>query len=62
MNFNTFLRQERVRKAKELLLTTELRIYEISEECGFSNANYFSYVFKQETGEKPLDYQKKHRK
>lgn len=61
-NFNSFIRQERIKKAKELLLTTELKMYEISDQCGFTNSNYFSYVFKQETGEKPLDYQKKRRK
>lgn len=59
MGFSAYLKAERIQMAKKLLRTTNLRVFEISDACGFSNAKYFSYVFKQEVGEKPLDYQKK---
>lgn len=58
MGFSAYLKAERINLAKKLLRTTNLRVFEISDACGFSNAKYFSYVFKQTVGEKPLDYQK----
>lgn len=57
VNFSTYLKQERVKQAKKLLRTTNLKVFEIGERCGFSNARYFSYVFKQVTGEKPVEFQ-----
>ena len=30
-----------------------------SAECGFSDSNYFSSVFKKETGFTPIEYRKK---
>jgi len=58
ISFTNYLKQERIRKARELLLNTNKKIYEISLESGFSNAKYFGYVFKQETGLTPGDFQK----
>lgn len=58
ISFTNYLKQERIRKAKDLLLHSNKKIYEISLECGFSNAKYFGYVFKQETGFTPGDFQK----
>ena len=37
-----------------------MKVFEISDAVGFSNAKYFCYVFKQEVGMTPLEYQKKH--
>lgn len=59
VSFTNYLKQERIRKAKELLLHTNKKVYEISLEVGFSNAKYFGYVFKQETGLTPGDFQRK---
>ncbi|MDO4487744.1 MAG: response regulator [Eubacteriales bacterium] len=58
ISFTNYLKQERIRMAKNLLLTTNKKIYEISLDVGFSNAKYFGYVFKQETGLTPGDFQR----
>jgi two-component system response regulator YesN len=50
INFNTYLSQYRVKEAKKLLLSTNMRIYEVAEKVGFSNPYYFSKVFKEFTG------------
>lgn len=46
----------RIRKAEELLLTTDLPIIEISEQVGFSHQRYFSTVFKNIKGMTPTEY------
>lgn len=58
ISFTNYLKRERVKKAKELLLTSNLKIYEVSLAVGFTNAKYFGYIFKQETGFTPGDFQK----
>jgi len=58
VNFNSYLKQARVERAKELLSTTNMKVFEISDAVGFSNAKYFGYVFKQVVGMTPLEYQK----
>lgn len=53
---NTFidlLTKKRIEKSKELLVGTSMRIREISERCGYSDQNYFSYCFKKVTGVSP---------
>ena len=58
VNFSNYLKQERFNLAKKLLLTSHMKVFEISDACGFSNAKYFSYVFKKTFGHTPLEYQK----
>lgn len=58
ITFNNYLKQVRIEHAKELLQNTTLKVFEISDMCGFANAKYFSYVFRQLTGMSPLEYQK----
>ncbi|MDR0475403.1 MAG: response regulator [Treponema sp.] len=50
VNFNAALTQYRIEKAKKLLITTGLRIYQVAEQVGFSNPYYFSKVFKEISG------------
>lgn len=54
-----YLNSVRVDKAKELLDTTNLKLYEISEKVGFVDDSYFSRVFKEFTGIRPTEYRKK---
>lgn len=49
-NFTTFLKEYRINRAKELLLETDLKIYEIAERVGYSDTKYFCRVFKEVTG------------
>lgn len=46
----------RMKKAKELLTQTALRSYEIAEQVGYADPNYFSYCFKKNIGKSPLKY------
>ncbi|MDR3172579.1 MAG: response regulator [Treponema sp.] len=50
VNFNAALAHYRIEKAKKLLATTNLRIYEVAEQVGFSNPYYFSKIFKEISG------------
>lgn len=56
--FQDYLIQERLKKAKLLLLTTDLKVYEIAEQVGFEDINYFSQRFKQLVGMTPRQYKK----
>ena len=48
-----YLNQLRINKAIDLLRNTELSIKEISFQCGFQSPQYFSRIFKQQTGKTP---------
>lgn len=50
------MRKLRIRKAKELLGSTDLKVYEISERAGFENVKHFTKVFKEMEGVAPLEY------
>lgn len=49
----------RISYAKELLISTELTILEISSKCGFGDPNNFIRAFRLETGETPSQYRKR---
>ncbi len=53
-----FLTDIRMDKAKELLKTTNLKVFEISMQVGYEDANYFSYNFRKHIGTSPLKYRK----
>lgn len=53
-----FIRSARLRRAVELLKTTQLNVSEIAYEVGFSDPNYFSRTFHQEFGCPPAQYRK----
>lgn len=46
----------RIRKAMELLRTTDLMTYEIAEKIGYRDAHYFSLSFRKSTGLTPTEY------
>ena len=46
----------RLKKAKQLLAETDLSIQKISENCGFSNAYYFSNFFRKHCQFSPSQY------
>lgn len=55
-----FLKRIRMEHAKLLLTNTDLKIYEIAEKCGFSDANYFSNTYRKYYGHTPFQ-EKKHK-
>lgn len=56
MTFVTYLMQVRMDAAKEMLLTTTLKAFEIAEKSGFSDPNYFSFCFRKTFGLSPKEY------
>lgn len=56
-----YLSDLRIEKAKNLLLTSDMSVYEIAEICGFGSVYYFSSVFKKKTGLSCLAYRTKMR-
>lgn len=60
-NFSTYIRNYRLAKAKELLIGTQLKQYEISEKVGYADSKYFARVFKECVGMSPAEYRKSHR-
>lgn len=55
-NFTDYLNMIRVNKAKELLKTTNKKIYQIADEIGFNDSFYFSSWFKKIVGVSPTTY------
>lgn len=55
-SFQDYMLTHRLEKAKLLLLTTELKIYEVAERVGFEDVNYFSVRFKKMFGVSPKNY------
>ncbi|HKM20594.1 MAG TPA: response regulator [Lachnospiraceae bacterium] len=55
-SFVAYLTQTRMENALRLLNTTEEKAYIISELVGYTEPNYFSYVFKKQYGVSPSKY------
>ena len=53
-----FLLNVRLTKAKELLVNSKKSVNAISEQCGFSSANYFGLIFKKKENLSPSAYRK----
>ncbi len=60
-NFSAYIRNYRLAKAKELLIGTQLKQYEIAEKTGYADAKYFARVFKEYVGMSPAEYRKSNR-
>lgn len=50
---NLYISELRIKKAQQLLKTTNLSIGEIAWRCGYDDQNYFSRFFKKHTGTSP---------
>ena len=55
-NFVLYLKKVRIRKAKELLLSSPVKLSIIGESVGFENSKQFSRVFKELEGVTPQEY------
>lgn len=56
MSYVDFCNSVRVRRAKELLLHTNLSVTEISARLNFGSISYFNRIFKKYSGSTPLAY------
>ena len=54
-SFTNYVNGYRIRKAKELLASTNLKVYEVSERVGFTDYHYFLKIYKKVTGSVPTD-------
>ena len=54
--FTEYLIYLRLKKAKELLRTTDKRSSQIAFDVGYNDAHYFSYIFKKNVGMTPSEY------
>lgn len=58
----SYITSVRINKAKSLLSSSDIKIYEIAYLCGYDNPYYFSNTFKKVTGMSPLEFRKSTRK
>lgn len=56
VGFNSYLNNLRVQYAQELIEKNEKSVSKIATLCGYSDAMYFSKVFKKYTGKTPTEY------
>lgn len=54
-----YISDYRLNLSKKLLRNEHMKIVEIAERCGFSNANYFAKFFRNAVGMSPLEYRQK---
>ncbi len=57
-SFNSYVDRMRINKAKELLTSDRLKVYEISERVGYRNVDYFHKKFQKYVGMSPANYRK----
>jgi len=57
---NHFINQCRIKKAQELLISTDYTVSQIAYDVGFNNLSYFSTIFKKDVGKSPYMYKKEH--
>ncbi len=56
VGFSDYVTTQRIEKAKQLLLSGDVKIYEAAEALGFESAFYFSKVFKKKEGCSPKEF------
>lgn len=58
VSYKNYITQIRLNKAKELLLNTDLPIYEIASKTGYKDQRHFSTLFQSKVGMLPTEYRK----
>lgn len=61
VNVSTYMNEVRMKKATELLVSSEMSISDIAKTCGYVNQGRFASVFRSYYGMKPLDYRRNSR-
>ena len=57
-SFNSYVDNKRIERSKELLTENKLKVYEIAEQVGYNNIDYFHKKFKKHVGVSPAEYRK----
>lgn len=60
-NISSYLRQQRVEAAAQLLVTSNRPVADIAAQVGYSNQGKFAAVFRAHFGTNPLDYRRRAR-
>jgi two-component system, response regulator YesN len=58
LSFVEYLSDYRIERAQELLASSGMMSYEVSEAVGYPDARYFASIFKKRTGMTPSEYRK----
>ncbi len=58
MTFSAYLTSIRLERAKRLMDTTDLKMYEISDRVGYRNVEHFNRMFKKAYSISPSDYKR----
>ena len=59
INFNDYVTRVRMERAKELLRSSEYKVYEVCELVGYRDKKYFSDLFKKYTGMLPKEWSRR---
>jgi len=51
-----YINEVRIEKAKELLVSTQKKPYQVAQSVGYHNVKYFFRIFKKYTGVSPIQY------
>lgn len=57
-NFNSYVDHRRIEHSKKLLEQRNIKVYEVSEQVGYKNVDYFHKKFKKYVGISPAEYRK----
>ncbi len=53
-----YIEEQRIKKAINFMISTDMTLSQVAYECGFSSQSYFCYAFKRNTGLTPRAYTK----
>ena len=59
LSFHRYLNEVRVRHAQNALANSDLKVYEIGENCGIASPRVFCRIFRNYTGLSPAEYREK---
>lgn len=55
-SFTEYITEQRLKRAKDLLKDTQLKVYEVAHLSGYKSPKHFMTVFKQEVGKTPVEF------
>ncbi|ANY70027.1 hypothetical protein BBD42_28640 [Paenibacillus sp. BIHB 4019] len=61
-SYSTYMKEMRINLAKQLLIHSEMKVFEIAQQIGYPDAKYFSRVFRDSMGISPVEYQRINKK